>query len=110
MSRPRHPALVRDDTGGLAVRHFPTAEAASDAAQARELPVPSGKGWTPARLGKELGLSKVTINRRCAADLLPHVDQGTPEHPRRIIPMHIVRLVKIYGLAGVGRMRRAGQL
>jgi hypothetical protein len=110
MTRPAHSALVRDDMGGLVLRRFPTAEAATEAAQARELTQPTGKGWTPARLGKELGLSKRTINRRCEADLLPHVDHGTPGRPRRIIPHAIVKLVKIYGLAGVGRMRQAGQI
>lgn len=105
----RHAAIVRDDTGGLAVRHFATAEAAAEASAAREV-APTGKGWTPAKLGAEIGVSKRTINRRCEDDLLPHVDQGTPECPRRIIPMHIVKLVKLYGLAGVARMRRAGQL
>ena len=109
MSR-RHPALVRDDTGGLAVRGFKTAEEASDAAQARELTTPTGKGWTPARLGKELGLSKRTINRRCESDELPFVDHGTATQPRRIIPAGIVKLVKLYGLGGVARMRKAGQL
>ncbi len=109
MSR-RHPALVRDHTGGLAVRQFATAEDATAAAQSRDLAQPTGKGWTPARLGKELGLSKRTINRRCESDELPFVDHGTAKQPRRIIGMHIVKLVKLYGLGGVARMRKAGQL
>jgi hypothetical protein len=115
MSAPKHSALFRDSLGGLTIRHFPSAEDAQKHHAARELAEPapaagSCKGWTPARLAKELGLSKRTINRRCEADLLPHMDHGTPDSPRRIIPAAIVKLVRIYGLAGVARMRSAGQL
>ena len=114
MSAPKHSALFRDSLGGISVRHFPSAADAAKHGNARELAEPiareSCKGWTPARLAKELGISKRTINRRCEADLLPHMDHGTPDSPRRIIPAAIVKLVRIYGLAGVARLRSAGQI
>jgi hypothetical protein len=64
-------------------------------------------GWTPSQLAKLLGVSKRTVNRRCNADLLPFIDHGTPQRPRRYISPDVVRLVRIYGLAGVARMRQA---
>lgn len=127
-------ALVRDDLGGLSVRRF--ASAADAAAIARDLAeVPDieageptarksmgamkvkpamgrnrSKGWTPAQLARLLGVSKRTINRRCEADLLPFIDHGTPEHPRRVIAPEVVRLVRLRGLGGVAAMRRNGLL
>ncbi|EIQ00718.1 hypothetical protein OpiT1DRAFT_05273 [Opitutaceae bacterium TAV1] len=128
-------ALVRGDDGGLHVRSFPSAqEAATASAPAREAaggapdlrmscsaslaaPHPeagtagtSPRGWRPSRLARELGVSKRTVSRRCEANELPFIDHGGGKRPYRIIPMHVVKLVKLYGLGGVARMRAAGQL
>ncbi|WP_043586905.1 hypothetical protein [Geminisphaera colitermitum] len=114
-------ALVRGDDGALHVRRFATAaDAAGVAAREREFvpayPIhpedvkPTTKGWPPSRLARELGISSRTICRRCERDQLPYINHGGASRPYRLIPLHVVKLVKLYGLASVARMRAAGQI
>lgn len=111
-----HAALVRGDDGGLAVRRFTRAEDARAHDMAREI-VPEKTQdarrkakWTPAMVGKLIGVSGVTISRRCVANMLPYVDYGTPNQQRFRLTDDTVRLIKIHGLAGVARLRQAGQI
>lgn len=107
---PRFPALQHTPQG-LVIRACADAGEAAMISAAREMTATQSlKGWPPSRLAKELAVSVRTINRRCEADELPFVDNGTSKQCRRTIPGHVVQLVKLYGLGGVARLRKAGHI
>lgn len=113
-----HAALVRGDDGNLHVRQFPTAADASAASQHRELNPPrldvlmiagkrSGSIRSP-EFARRLGVHPRTIRRCFERGGLP----GAKEHGQRIleIPLRLLRLAEAYGLRGVERMAKQGQL
>ena len=127
MSAPKHSALFRDSLGGITIRHFPSAEDASHAAQGRELaPAPS---WPPMPAQQQvdtvigqkrnttikapafaaaLGVHTRTVRRAFLKGSLP----GAVEHGERIlvIPSHLLRLAQAYGLRGLERLAKAGRI
>jgi hypothetical protein len=113
MSSPRHAALVRGDDNGLAVRRFATPEAASDAAQARELARPAAmvrskrSEWKLSRAAKELGICARTLKRALSGGFI-RTRQPSPNVT--YIPGDEVNLLKIHGIHGLRRLRlRQGQ-
>jgi|GEM_PF-3673730 len=97
----------------LHIRHFQNPADAVAAEHSREVAPERGamkRCWTPARLAKAIGVSKRTINQRCADGDLPFIDQGTSKRQRRFIKPEIVAMIKERGLGGVARMRQAGLL
>lgn len=111
-------ALVRGEDGNLHMRHFPTAadactasshlERTPDAEQVRIVCGRRGGEIKSTKLAREIGVHPRTIRRAFERGELP----GCKEHGPRIlmVPMHIYRLIMAYGLRGVGRMAKAGQI
>lgn len=109
-------ALVRDDRGGLQVRRFRTARAATLVAMERELPEPAevaaiagrarGGELSVRQFADQLGVSHDTVRRAVNAGALP----GTKEHGPRLvkIPASTLRLAQTYGLRVLAKLQKHG--
>lgn len=112
---PQHAALIRGDDGCLDVRHFSTAADAAAASATSGGVFETGltaadkrrKMTTSHDLAHELGLHPKTVRRWVLQNEIPAIAHG----PRLLmIPNRICQLVKLWGLDGVRRMARRGEL
>lgn len=126
-----HAALIRGDDGNVHIRRFDTAAQAATASRDREIGTPNIERRTPntqvpsaeevaAVIGKrsgemrhtefarELGISPRIVREQYKRGGLP----GTKEHSAYIliVPTHLLRLARTYGLRQVERLAKAGMI